>query len=380
MGNEQSNQYDGCTTLGYRVLGVQPNSPASRAGLVSFFDFLVGVNGQLLFDNGEHDDSNGEYFEDLDFVAFLKDNVDQEIELLVWNIKNKTQRFINLTPTTNWEGTGLLGVTIRMDDYITAEENLLRILDIQTESPASVGGMTPMNDYLLGTTMESFESEEVLGDVLYENEDQELEVYVYNTESDMVRVLTIIPSLNWGGQGLLGAQVGRGYLHRLPQSCRASLGISFERKVTIGANDHVIQIVDKENFGDSNVSADRSNSTPGGVGTKEMQESVGTPEECGTMPTDAADGREGMIRNEVQPVLPEEIEDCSREAEQPLQNEMPVATPLSFPPPPTLVNSSEIGKGVEAIALDDDLPPPPLAVFDDSIDGADGVDDNLNLR
>mmetsp|Transcript_1664 Transcript_1664/g.2528 ORF Transcript_1664/g.2528 Transcript_1664/m.2528 type:complete len:377 (-) Transcript_1664:3978-5108(-) len=376
MGNEQSNQYDGCTTLGYRVLGVQPNSPASRAGLVSFFDFLVGVNGQLLFDNGEHDDSNGEYFEDLDFVAFLKDNVDQEIELLVWNIKNKTQRFINLTPTRNWEGTGLLGVTIRMDDYVTAEENLLRILDIQAGSPASFAGMTPKIDYLLGTTMESFENEEVLGDVLYENEDQELEVYVYNTETDMVRVVTIIPSLNWGGQGLLGAEVGRGYLHRLPQSCRASSGTSFERKVTIGANDHIVQIVDKENIGDLNVSADQRKLTPGGDGAKEMQESVGTPEEVGTMQTDAAAGKEG-IRNEVHPVLPEENQDCSGEAEQTLQNEIPVASPLNFPPPPTLVNSSEIGKGVEAIALDDDLPPPPIAVFDDSTDGAD---DNLDLR
>jgi len=64
---------------------VQPNSPAAKAGLVSFFDFLVGVNGQLLFDNGEHadddDGTNGDFFEDLDFVAVLKDHVDREIEL-----------------------------------------------------------------------------------------------------------------------------------------------------------------------------------------------------------------------------------------------------------------------------------------------------------
>ena len=26
--------------VGYRVLGVQPDSPASKGGLVSFFDFL----------------------------------------------------------------------------------------------------------------------------------------------------------------------------------------------------------------------------------------------------------------------------------------------------------------------------------------------------
>ena len=46
MGNAESSdnhKFDGCETLGYRILGVQPDSPASRAGLVSFFDFLVLV-------------------------------------------------------------------------------------------------------------------------------------------------------------------------------------------------------------------------------------------------------------------------------------------------------------------------------------------------
>jgi len=162
----------------------------------------------------------------------LKDNVDEEIELLVWNIKSKSQRFINLVPTRNWSGIGLLGVTIRMDDYMTAEDNLLRILDVQPGSPAAMAGLEPNVNYLLGTTMESFESEEVLGDVLYENEDQIFEVYVYDTTSDVVRVVTLLPSLKWGGGGLLGAQVGRGYLHRLPKTCRKTLGVSFERKVS----------------------------------------------------------------------------------------------------------------------------------------------------
>ena len=82
MGNSESSdnhKFDGCETLGYRILGVQPDSPASRAGLVSFFDFLVGANGQLLF--GIDDGSGNEYFEDIDFPALLKGSVDEEIEL-----------------------------------------------------------------------------------------------------------------------------------------------------------------------------------------------------------------------------------------------------------------------------------------------------------
>ncbi len=32
-------------TLGYRVLGIQPNSPATEANLVSAFDFIVAADG-----------------------------------------------------------------------------------------------------------------------------------------------------------------------------------------------------------------------------------------------------------------------------------------------------------------------------------------------
>lgn len=45
MGNRQSGE--DAEACGYRVLGVQPNSPASKVGLVSFFDFIVAADGEL---------------------------------------------------------------------------------------------------------------------------------------------------------------------------------------------------------------------------------------------------------------------------------------------------------------------------------------------
>lgn len=87
-------EFDGIDTLGYRVLGVQPNSPgkfvqllshgclfgyklnhsrtmyfmhitASKAGLVSFFDFIVGANGEMLLGSGENLEE-GEEYDDID--------------------------------------------------------------------------------------------------------------------------------------------------------------------------------------------------------------------------------------------------------------------------------------------------------------------------
>jgi hypothetical protein len=91
MGNEASSpeqedypdelsKFDGVETLGYRVLGVQPNSPASAAGLVSFLDFLVGCNDEMLLASGEGLEEGDEY-DDVDFPALLKGNVGKELEL-----------------------------------------------------------------------------------------------------------------------------------------------------------------------------------------------------------------------------------------------------------------------------------------------------------
>ncbi|KAL7472204.1 hypothetical protein ACHAXS_012536 [Conticribra weissflogii] len=244
MGNETSNpqeneledefaKFDGIETLGYRVLGVQPNSPASAAGLVSFLDFLVGCNGEMLLGSGEGLEE-GEEYDDVDFPGVLRDNVGKELELLVHNIKSNSQRLVKITPTADWGGAGLLGVTIRLDNYGGADERLIRVLSVEHNSPAAIAGLVPMSDFLLGTASTSFESDEVLAEVLMMHVDRIVEIYVYSSESDVVRVVTLMPTLSWGGRGLLGAEVGTGYLHRFPKSCRGTDGRSVERKVKMG--------------------------------------------------------------------------------------------------------------------------------------------------
>lgn len=77
---DEYDKFDGIETLGYRVLGVQPNSPASVAGLVSFFDFLVGANGKMLLGSGEELEE-GEEYDDVDLPSLLQENLGKEIEL-----------------------------------------------------------------------------------------------------------------------------------------------------------------------------------------------------------------------------------------------------------------------------------------------------------
>jgi len=154
---------------------------------------------------------------------------------VVYNIKSQRTRLVYITPQRDWGGKGLIGVTIRLDDYAAADERLLRVLYVEPSSPADVAGLT-LSDYLLGTTTVSFSSDAVLASTLVQYEERPLEVYVYNTDSDTVRIVTLLPTYEWGGtgdkaDGLLGAEVGMGYLHRFPQACRETDGVSVDVNV-----------------------------------------------------------------------------------------------------------------------------------------------------
>ena len=153
---------------------------------------------------------------------------------MVHNIKSQSQRLVKITPSSNWGGAGLLGVTIRLDNYGGADERLIRVLSVEHNSPAAIAGLVPLSDFLLGTTSTSFDTDEILADVLMMHVDRIVEIYVYSSESDVVRIVTLMPTLSWGGRGLLGAEVGTGYLHRFPKSCRGTDGRSVERKVKMG--------------------------------------------------------------------------------------------------------------------------------------------------
>lgn len=150
---------------------------------------------------------------------------------VVFNIKSQESRLLELIPSDSWGGAGLLGVTIRLDDYAGAEDRLIRVLEVEDRSPAAVAGLVPYKDYLLGTTTVSLDSSETLAALLRSHEDRVIELYVYNVDSDVVRVVALMPTLSWGGRGLLGAAVGTGYLHRLPSHARHTEGASIERKV-----------------------------------------------------------------------------------------------------------------------------------------------------
>ncbi|XP_059613169.1 Golgi reassembly-stacking protein 2 [Phlebotomus argentipes] len=203
MGVTHSVSVPGGGTEGYHVLRVQSNSPGERAGLEAFFDFIVAIGNTRL-------DQDNDTLKEL-----LKVNAEKEIKMIVYSSKTQTVREVSITPSAKWGGTGLLGVSIRFCSFEGVNENVWHILEVHPSSPAEEAGLRSFSDYIIGADSVLHESEDLFT-LIESHEGRPLKMYVYNTEDDACREVSIKPNTKWGGEGSLGCGIGYGYLHRIP--------------------------------------------------------------------------------------------------------------------------------------------------------------------
>lgn len=91
---------------GYRILEVADNSPASKADLIPFLDFIVKLNETPLMES------------QIPFHELLRNNVDCPVTLTIYNLLTDQERDVLITPQENWGGTGVLGVTMRYENAV----------------------------------------------------------------------------------------------------------------------------------------------------------------------------------------------------------------------------------------------------------------------
>ncbi|XP_076088886.1 Golgi reassembly-stacking protein 2-like [Mytilus galloprovincialis] len=204
MGAAFSTEIPGGGTEGYHVLRVQPGSPGHKAGLEAFFDFIVAIGNTRL---NQDDDT---------LKSLLRANIEKEVKMVVYSSKTQSVREATIIPSHNWGGEGLLGVSIRFCSFEGANENVWHVLEVNPNSPADLAGLKSHTDYIIGADSVLHETEDLF--TLIENhEGKPLRLYVYNTDSDACREVTITPNGAWGGEGSLGCGIGYGYLHRIPK-------------------------------------------------------------------------------------------------------------------------------------------------------------------
>ncbi|KAM4606408.1 Golgi reassembly-stacking protein 1-like isoform 1-T2 [Polymixia lowei] len=204
MGLPQSSfLLDGGTNSGYHVHGVQENSPAHRAGLEPFFDFILSIGNTRL--NKESD-----LLKDL-----LKANVEKPVKLEVHSTKTQRVRELEVVPSNMWGGQGLLGASVRFCSFEGANENVWHVLDVEAHSPAALAGLQAHHDFIVGADQVLQDSEDFYS-LIEANEGKPLKLLVYNSHTDQCREVVVTPNGAWGGEGSLGCGIGYGYLHRIP--------------------------------------------------------------------------------------------------------------------------------------------------------------------
>lgn len=88
-------------------------------------------------------------------------------------------------PSNTWGGQGLLGVSIRFCSFEGANENMWHVLEVQPNSPASLAGLLPHTDYILGC--DAMGADDDLYSVITSNDHRTIRLFVYNSESDRCR-------------------------------------------------------------------------------------------------------------------------------------------------------------------------------------------------
>jgi hypothetical protein len=201
-----------------------------------------------------------------------------------------------------------------LDNYQDAEERLIRVLDVKPKSPAAVAGLVPDTDFMLGTTTQTLDSVATLAKLLREHENTVLDLYVYNSESDMVRMVALMPTTTWayggnskGGGGLLGAELGTGYLHRLPKAVTETVGASVQRKVRyVGTNDSATDAGEDSN-GNKNSNGGGDRNHPNGLRSQAASAASSTSSFT-TVNMSPTDPSKGTALVEVEPQLEMEPE------------------------------------------------------------------------
>ncbi|KAG0029292.1 Golgi reassembly-stacking protein 2 [Podila clonocystis] len=225
MGNTTSGE-EGRHRLGYHVLQVKEDSPAYRAGIRPFFDYIVAVNGIRL------NEENTVIHEQ------MQASEEKTLTMDVYSTREQAGRRVEMIPTRQWgDGTGgLLGCSIRFCMFDAINDVVWHILDVAPGSPAERAGLCAHSDYVIGTPYGIMRGEGDLYDLVEDNVGEPLRLHVYNTETDHVREIVIVPHEGWGGEGLLGCDVGYGTIslpypdsdHPLDVNIRNTLPASFQ--------------------------------------------------------------------------------------------------------------------------------------------------------
>lgn len=244
---------------GFRILHVEPNSVAQKAGLEALYDFIIAVDGETVdHETQEHNPyarQSGDQPVQAPVDRLTERLTGANLTLTVFSSKGHTVRNVQVDASsvkpefTEPDAIQLDSVHggdfVRGNDYdkealkeantppglgvslqytpLDVADYVWHVLDVAPNSPAERAGLIAHSDYIVGGSGGLLASggEDLLSRVVAvhysRQEESPIQLFVYNSDYNITRPVHIVPTRGWGGAGLLGCGVGYGLLHRLPE-------------------------------------------------------------------------------------------------------------------------------------------------------------------
>ncbi|EEA07733.1 uncharacterized protein CMU_006560 [Cryptosporidium muris RN66] len=239
MGSSNSRSFGG-----FRICNINKVGIGQIIGLELYFDYIVGINRIPLID---YSDASHDYF-----IRRLHALGKVPIELNVYNVLSAQVRTILISPNNgNCEDdkldtvevppttlaplientcmhvkkfeflqdtkdkTNSLGISVHWEEVICRG---IRVLDVHESSPASISGLQPNCDYIVGSSdiRRPFYSIDDFLAFIKSNIHSEVHLHVYNSDIEKIRDIKVCPNSDWGGIGVLGCSVVSGFLCNIP--------------------------------------------------------------------------------------------------------------------------------------------------------------------
>ncbi len=201
--------------FGFRIYRLFEDGPLKKTGVLELEDFIIPPE-EIVHNS-------------VPFTDFIKQSINKEITLRVFNLKRRNFKEITVTPTTNWgDGKhGALGASVRYENYVSAHKNILRVLKVNENSLAQTIELIPGEDFIIALRPENEDIislnsnlnkdpltifKTIIRDFLRKN----IDIYIYN-EKLGARVKRVLLETKENGE-IMGCDVAYGKIHEFPKS------------------------------------------------------------------------------------------------------------------------------------------------------------------
>ncbi len=198
---------------GFRIYKLFEEGPLHKAGLKELEDFIIPPE----------EFSHDEY----ELREYLKKSLEKVIDLRIFNLRTKNFFTVRVTPSNHWknsESKGCLGAFVCFENFINAQNNLIRVVKVIENSLSEKIGLIPFEDYIVGVkpkndkifTLNSSEGSDpivLFTNVLKSNIKKEIELFVYNSQNG---AKTIKVNLTPKNNEIFGCDIIYGDGHEFP--------------------------------------------------------------------------------------------------------------------------------------------------------------------